>query len=264
MRQHVRALFSFTVGWEDLPADRPATRDILFREGEPFWSSLFADGHVSIVANSGDGYKVDCLWEPAAAGPHVIGAMTRHHATDYGRALRQAGAYLLPGQARALLGVPAGELTDRIVALEDLWGGSEWEPCDRIECVESALLRRLKSSQPRNNASLSIRSIADEVVGSGGLIRVEDLACAAGVSRQHLTRVFQESVGVTPKLYGRLARFQLALRSVARNGRAEWAQVAAATGYADQSHLIADFRQFSGYTPEAFVSRRFFHPFQNR
>jgi AraC-like DNA-binding protein len=233
---------------------------IVFREGEPFWSTLFADGHVSIVVNSGDGYKIDGLWQPRAARPHAIGAMSRYHATAYGDRLAQVGAWLRPGHAQVLTGVPAGELTDRVVALEDLWGRSGRELQAQIECLEVALLRRLAAGRERKMASLSICGITDVVVGSEGQVSVEELARMSGVSRTHLTRTFREGVGVAPKLYGRLARFRAALRLATAS--APWAQVAAEVGYVDQSHMISEFRQFSGFTPEAFVRGRRFHPFQ--
>src|SRR5262249_59183479 len=86
----------------------------------------------------------------------------------------------------------------------------------------------------------------------------------AGVSRQHLTRAFRASVGVTPKLYCRLARFQSALAYASCGTQVDWAQAAAATGYADQSHMIAEFREFSSLTPQQLVAERWFHPFIER
>jgi AraC-like DNA-binding protein len=262
LQAHVRTLFSFTLGPGELPEGRRAVRDIVFREGEPFWSTLFADGHVSIVANSGDGYKIDGLWEPRTARPHAIGPMSRYRATAYGARLAQVGAWLRPGHARVLTGVPAGELTDRVVALEDLWGRPGLELPAQIEWLEAALLRRLASSRERKKAALSIGGLTDAIVASRGQMSIEDLARRAGVSRPHLTRTFRESVGIAPKLYGRLTRFRAALRLAAAS--APWAQVAAETGYVDQSHMISDFRQFSGFTPRAFAKTGYFHPFQDR
>ena len=92
-------------------------------------------------------------------------------------------------------------------------------------------------------------------------MNVRRLADAAGVSRQHLTRVFREVVGVSPKRYCRLARFQAGLAYVRPGADVQWAQVAAALGYADQSHMIAEFRELSSLTPEALATQRWFHPF---
>jgi AraC-like DNA-binding protein len=71
-------------------------------------------------------------------------------------------------------------------------------------------------------------------------------------------------VGVTRKLYARLARFQWSLAYAAAGEPADGAHAALALGYADQSHWIAEFKEFSGLTPHRFAARRWFHPFVER
>ena len=87
------------------------------------------------------------------------------------------------------------------------------------------------------------------------------MADQAGVSRQYLTRVFREDVGVSPKLYCRLSRFQAALKLARKGEQVNWADLAIGAGYTDQSHMIAEFREFSGMTPGTFGRGRAFHPF---
>jgi AraC-like DNA-binding protein len=84
------------------------------------------------------------------------------------------------------------------------------------------------------------------------------------VSRQHFSRQFREQLGIPPKLYCRLARFQSGLAPAESQEKINWAETAFALGYADQSHMIAEFRQFSSLTPQALVSGRWFHPFIER
>jgi transcriptional regulator GlxA family with amidase domain len=86
--------------------------------------------------------------------------------------------------------------------------------------------------------------------GDGG-VRVRDVARRVGLSDRRFIEVFRAEVGMTPKAYSRVRRFQRALaaaRAVGA-GRPEWARVAAACGYFDQSHLVHDFREFSGFGP---------------
>ena len=90
---------------------------------------------------------------------------------------------------------------------------------------------------------------------------VRKLAEAAGVSRQHLSRVFREVIGVSPKRYCRLARFHAGLAYAGAGAGVQWAEVAADLGYADQSHMIAEFRELSSLTPDALATQRWFHPF---
>jgi AraC-like DNA-binding protein len=93
---------------------------------------------------------------------------------------------------------------------------------------------------------------------------VQHLAEAAGISRQHLTCLFGEAVGVGPKLYCRLARFRATLRYGRHLDNVSWAQVATGMGYTDQSHMIAEFRHFSSLTPEMLAGGNWFHPFIER
>ena len=67
-------------------------------------------------------------------------------------------------------------------------------------------------------------------------------------------RAFEARVGLTPKRFARLLRFQRVIAHAAR-GRADWARVAADCGYYDQSHLVHEFRALSGLTPSAYAPR---------
>ena len=88
---------------------------------------------------------------------------------------------------------------------------------------------------------------------SGGRASIDSVASAAGVSRQHLARAFAYHVGVSPKIFARVVRFR---RALALAGGRDWAGLAAELGYFDQSHLIADFREFAGVTPVPFFLSR--------
>jgi AraC-like DNA-binding protein len=168
------------------------------------------------------------------------------------------GAYFRPAQARRF--VPVGALTDRIVALEDVWRGRALEDqlgeargdAERLELFEEGLLRRL-TEQP---AAINLSALAAFVHRQRGQVTVQHLADAAGISRQHLARTFGEGIGVTPKMYCRLARFRASLACTGGG-----AGMAADLGYFDQSHMIAEFKEFSGLTPGTLAAQRYFHPF---
>jgi methylphosphotriester-DNA--protein-cysteine methyltransferase len=133
----------------------------------------------------------------------------------------------------------------------------------RIDALESLLIERLRE-QRRRTASVDVAGLAASIEQRAGHVTLEQLAHEAGISRQHLTRLFRERVGVTPKLYARLARFQSGLAYAGSGEPADGADAALALGYADQSHWIAEFKEFSGLTPHRFAARRWFHPFVER
>jgi AraC-like DNA-binding protein len=88
-----------------------------------------------------------------------------------------------------------------------------------------------------------------------------DLIWGTAASRRRFAQLFREQVGLTPKLYCRLRRFQEVVRKFAAGGPVDFADVAAAGGYCDQAHLANDFRAFSGVSPGAWLSAE--RPFQN-
>jgi AraC-like DNA-binding protein len=274
LREQVRCFFSFSAPAADDVPGRAVTREVRFGKGDPFCAPLFADGHVSMVFSFGTKYRVEGLWDPSPSGPrgHIIGAMSAARPTSFGER-REVGVHFRAAQAPLFLRMPAHELTNRIVAVADLWGapGSALETrlaeangdSERLGILESELLERL-TERPRPQIALDVPGQAAWVLRRRGLVTVEGLAGAAGVSRQHLTRAFRETVGVTPKLYCRLARFQAGLVYAGRGKTVDWAEAALEMGYADQSHMIAEFREFSGLTPETLLRQRRFHPFMER
>ena len=140
---------------------------------------------------------------------------------------------------------------------EDL---AELDEVARVDRLEAALLERLRAA-PAPRSSVDVIGLARWVRAEPTRATVRRLADAAGVSRRHLTRVFRQVVGVSPKRYCRLARFQAGLAYAGAGAGVKWAQVAAELGYADQSHMIAEFREMSSLTPEALATQRWFHPF---
>jgi AraC-like DNA-binding protein len=84
---------------------------------------------------------------------------------------------------------------------------------------------------------------------------------AIGMSAKRFIERFKAQVGVTPKRYCRIRRFQQAVGRAHRGDRVDWAQVALDCGYFDQAHFIHDFRSFSGLTPTDYQAAR--TPFQN-
>ena len=104
--------------------------------------------------------------------------------------------------------------------------------------------------------------IASHVGRHGGRVGVTEMAGLTGLSRQHLRRLFLEYLGVSPKLYARLARFRAGLRHLRDTDSAGgWSRLAARLGYADQSHLIAELREFTSFTPAQLAGGDRFHPF---
>ena len=172
------------------------------------------------------------------------------------------GVHFKPGGAFPFLGAPADELKDMHVDLETLWGRTAVELRERLcaaatvgrrfSLLEDVLVSRLRYAA-RSHGAVSVALEAFDRTDGGA--RVHDVARRVGLSHRRFIQVFAAEVGLTPKLYCRVRRFQKA-RDLVRNVKApDWARVAAAGGYCDQSHLIRDFQALSGLSPADYLSR---------
>lgn len=191
---------------------------------------------------------------------HAFGAREIVHRKVIRSGQRTVTVRLHLGTSEAVLGVPAAELTGRIVALEDLWGDAPArrlyaqlaEVCDPSAAallLDRAIAERLAKARNRPaNVQLALAA-ADKLTKTN----VNLVALDLGVSERHLRRIFHEAIGVSPKMFTKLSRFHYAIRAARAEARPRWANIAATAGYYDQAHLIADFRAIAGATPRAFM-----------
>jgi AraC-like DNA-binding protein len=185
-----------------------------------------------------------------AAG--VAGAYRRPFMFDTHQNASVVGVHFRPGRAGVVLGVPPGELMDRHVDLEDIWGRRACElrerlctattTSERFAILEAALVSRLdpRRGHPAVMYALDVLARPDARVG--------DIAKTAGLSQRRLIELFTATVGITPKRFGRVLRFQRAT-ALARSAALDWTRVAHACGYYDQAHLIRDCRELADMTP---------------
>ncbi|MEV0584479.1 helix-turn-helix domain-containing protein [Nonomuraea sp. NPDC050310] len=167
--------------------------------------------------------------------------------------------------------MPAAELRDRPVTLEQVWGrpavaelrerlAGAAGPYEMVTLLEQELMRRL-----RETAGLGlVRHTSGVIAATGGAVTIGDLSAAAGVSGTHLAQRFKELVGITPKRLARTYRFTATVFSIDPAGPIDWGELAGGAGYFDQAHFGHEFRAFTGLTPTRYleVRRRFLreHP----
>jgi AraC-like DNA-binding protein len=273
LQADVYAFFTFVPGPTAASSRHRLLREVAFRSAT-FCSPQFADGHVSVVFELGQVCDGDGRWCSDSTGLRgtVTGPMTRVGRMEGTDRPEMVGIYFRPARVAPFLRVPISALTDTAVLIDDLWGSSgsrlAGELCGldetgRIDRLESTLLARAGVDRHRTG-SVDVERLAASVLCRRGRTTVEAMARDAAVSRQHLSRLFRERFGIGPKLYGRLARFHSGLVYAGCRASVDWAQAALDMGYADQSHMIAEFRQFSGLTPHALASGEWFHPFIER
>jgi AraC-like DNA-binding protein len=188
------------------------------------------------------------------SGAVVSGAYRRYFVIDTHDHTSIVGVHFRPGGALPFLGVPPGELADRHVDLETLWGRPALElrerlcaaatAADRFTVLEQALMLRLAGFHHGHPAV----PIALSELGRPG-VTVGQVAASVDLSRRRLIEVFTAEVGMTPKRLSRVLRFQRVSALARRGDAVDWAPLARACGYFDQSHLIHDVSEFTGMSP---------------
>ena len=170
------------------------------------------------------------------------------------------GVHFKPGGAFPFLGVLASELTDTHADLMDLWGrpanqlrerlSGAVAARDRFQIMEQVLMDRLRRSPKRCRA---IATALDMFGPNGTGASVRDVAREVGICQRRFSKMFAAQVGLTPKLFCRILRFQQVRVLADPIKNLDWAQIASTCGYFDQSHLINDFQEFSGFSPTEYL-----------
>ncbi|WP_051470929.1 helix-turn-helix domain-containing protein [Patulibacter minatonensis] len=189
------------------------------------------------------------------AGGIALGPAASEHAGD----VHVLQVDLTPLGTSSVLGVPGAALAGEVVAFEDVVG--ERTAAELVERLASTagwpgrfglmqdwLGRRVRDARPgRPDVAWAVGRLDR----TGGLLPIDELRRELGCSRRHLAARFREEVGVGPKAYARLVRFDRAQHAL-RERPDPLAVVAAAHGFSDQAHLTREVRAFAGVTPTAF------------
>ncbi len=127
----------------------------------------------------------------------------------------------------------------------------------RVHLLRCRLVRAVEAAGPaRVAAARDVGRLAEVARHDPGIRRVEDLAAAAGSTPRTLQRMFAEYAGVSPTWVLRRYRILEATQRAHEAGGSRWAELAAQLGYADQAHLVRDFRAHLGITPAAYAARQ--------
>lgn len=211
-------------------------------------------GNIHLMVNLHvDEFRVDGrTW----GGAILQGPQARAHVVDFSVLRAFITVDFKPGGAARLFDAPLADAGDRLVDLADAWGRGEASLRDRIldaqsvagklAVVAGALARHVDRTPP--DAAM-IRAAAALARGA----QVSAVASQLGLLQGTLVRRFRAATGLMPKRFARLHRLQQVIAAAnSARGRPEWAAIAAGCGYADQAHLIHDFRELTGMTPSEY------------
>ncbi|WET83192.1 helix-turn-helix domain-containing protein [Amycolatopsis sp. QT-25] len=250
--------------------------DLYYLEGAPPYARLTLPPSPSalLIVNLGPPFRIRAGTDVGTAeyaDGCVITTPTRAWEFGYPPGTRSVGVHFKPWGPAPFLPMPAAELCDRPVTLEQVWGRSAIaglrdrlatadEPREMLTLLEEELMRRLREADGLG----LVRHMSGLIAATGGTVAIGDLSAAAGVSTTHLAQRFKEFIGVTPKRLARTYRFTATVFAIDPTGPVDWGDLAGGAGYFDQAHFGHEFRAFTGLTPTRYleVRRRFLreHP----
>lgn len=160
-----------------------------------------------------------------------------------------------PAALKQLFGLPMHELANQDCAAHAVFGpkvsklrqrlGEARSFEERVQ-LANAFMVELSSGKLVND---SIELAANEIFRSQGNCKIDTLEHCTGFSMRNFQRRFREYLGISPKLYARIVRFESVLKTKATAPQTSWMNAAHEAGYHDQMHMVHDFREFSESTP---------------
>jgi AraC-like DNA-binding protein len=242
--------------------------DLYYLEGAPPYPRLTLPPMPAavLIVNLGAPFRVRAGTDIEAAeyaDGVVVTTPTRALEFGYPPGTRSVGVHFKPWGPAPFLPMPAAELCDRPVTLEDVWGrptvaalrdrlATAAGPHEMLTLLEDQLMRLVCET-----AGLGlVRHTSSVIAAATGAVAIGDLSVAAGVSSTHLAQRFKEVVGVTPKRFARTYRFAATVLSIDPAGPVDWLELAGRAGYYDQAHFVNEFRAFTGLTPTRYLDLR--------
>jgi AraC-like DNA-binding protein len=228
---------------------------------------LLPDGSMSLVLNLRDDlvrtYDSRDHSKVSRIPGHVFsGARSGFFVVDTANMLQTIGVQFHPGGAFPFLRMPASEVSEQTLTLDQLWGAEGADlrarvletttPEHKFRLLEQWLLQRLTRPLERNPAvAYALQQF--QVSPSLAVGRMVD---KIGFSQRHFIQLFTTEVGLTPKVFSRVRRFQQAVTTIGNCKTVDWVSLALECGYYDQAHFIHDFETFSGITPATYLERK--------
>jgi AraC-like DNA-binding protein len=217
---------------------------------------VLPNGCVQVILNLARDFLLDCPEGEAdrpTAPAVIVGARSVYEIVSGSDMADLMGVVFEPGGFGCFAGDAAHLFSNRSVALEDVWGTEARvlrarlreisTPRARLALMHKFLLTRFGGRLKRNSM---VEYALSQFGREGGVTRVREVAKQTGWSERRFSQVFREEVGLPPKVWCRIQRFQQAVRSLHTGGTVRWAELALDCGFYDQSHFANEFRAFSG------------------
>jgi AraC-like DNA-binding protein len=229
---------------------------------------VLPNGCMQLIFSLSRDYLTDC-GEHGTGNLHlpraiISGAGAKYEFVDTADMAELCGVVIRPGSFATLFKERADLFFERSIGVDTVWTDptliekltEPLTPAQKLNAL-GGLLTGLLDSNHRAPPTIdqSMHLLLKKSLG------IAECAKSIGISERYLSRVFRENVGMPPKLFLRVRRFQAVTRSLHQGLKVPWAELALSCGYYDQSHFANDFRAFSGIDPTTYTRQQ--RPWQN-
>ncbi len=229
------------------------------------------DGNAEFIINLTDNpqiiYDNETLTELQSFGhAWVSGVRTQPITIPSGRGNRMLIVAFKQGKAYPFYNFPMSELTNLIVDAGLIFGRKLRDLREQLLNtasipqmflnIENFLLQQAGDSLHVNTPSKCVEYAVSNLVNQPNILRFQPFSRQIGYSQKHFIDLFKKQVGVPPKQYLKIMRFQKAIQEIENNKSIQWSSIATESGFYDQAHFIGDFKNFSGFTPSEYMKRK--------
>jgi len=230
---------------------------------------VLPSGCVQVIFNLARDYVLDCpegLADIRMPSALVVGARSVYEIVDTSDMADLIGIVFSPGGFPAFAFDAAHHFSNQTVALDSIWGGDTQylrdrlreisSPQGRLFCLEQFLAARFTPRLDRRSRPPQIQFALRCFAHNPSISSVRETALQIGWSERRFSQVFREEIGLPPKVWCRVQRFQRAVQQLHAGADIRWAELALDCGYYDQSHFANEFRAFSGVDATTYSARR--------
>ena len=173
------------------------------------------------------------------------------------------GVHFKPGGCHPFVNFPMLELNDLTIELDSIWGNEVnsireailHQPCidKRFSILENYFLQKGKNKMENH---VLVHYSVNQLTQSPQMWTIKALSDKTGVTQKHLITLFKKYVGLSPKMFSRIYKFQKVIHLIEQQKKIDWSMLAYECGYFDQAHFIKEFQAFSGINPAAYLEKR--------
>lgn len=229
------------------------------------------DGNTEVIFDLTDTpkyiYDNDALHEiQACHNVWASGVRTAPISIPSGKESRMLVIYFKKGKAYPFYQAPMNELTDHVVDADLLFGSNILSLREQLlsarsiphmfRLIEHFLLRQGGTKLHTGPAAKCVGYAVSRIIQHPDIMNLRLLSSQIGYSQKHFIDLFRNQVGVSPKAYLRIMRFQKAILDIESKQDIRWSSLALESGYYDQAHFINDFKLFSGFTPVEYMQKK--------